>query len=154
MSKNNTFFLLPSQIFVTSENYSITTILGSCVAICLWDDVKKIGGMNHFLLPYWNGNGLASPKYGSIAVEKLLARMIVEGSNAKNIKAKVFGGGYLLGLDSSIFNIGKRNIVVAEKLLEESNIEIVAKSVGGKRGRKILFDTETGIVRQKLLQTK
>jgi len=153
MTEENTFFLLPSQIFVTSENYKITTILGSCVAICLWDGVKKIGGMNHFLLPYWNGNGLASPKYGSIAVEKLIARMIKEGSNIKNIKAKVFGGGYILGLDSSIFNIGKRNIAIAERLLTQYNIEIIAKSVGGKNGRKIYFDTETGIVRQKLLQS-
>jgi len=153
MTEDKILFLLPSQIFVTSENYKITTILGSCVAICLWDGVKKIGGMNHFLLPYWNGNGLASPKYGSIAIKKLIIRMIKEGSNSKDIKAKIFGGGNLLDLDSSMFNIGQRNIAIAERILNENRIDIIANSVGGNKGRKILFDTKTGIVKQKILQS-
>ena len=147
-------YLLPSQLFVTKANYKITTVLGSCVAICMWDNVNKIGGMNHYMLPFWNGKGLPSPKYGNIAIEKLLKKMIEAGSSQKYIKAKVFGGGDVLGTDSKIFNIGERNINLAIKELKEYKIEIVAKSVGGKRGRKILFCTDTGMVKQKYVASK
>ena len=101
------------------------------------------------MLPNWNGNGLASPKYGNIAIEKLLKKMVAEGCSLKNIQAKIFGGGDVLGTESSIFNIGKRNIEIAENILHEYGISISAKSVSGKNGRKILFCTYTGTVRQK-----
>ena len=153
MSEEKKYYLLPSQIFVTKEDYKITTVLGSCISVCLWDDIKKIGGMNHYMLPHWNGNGLASPKYGSVAIEKLLRKMINEGSNLKNIQAKVFGGGDVLGTESSIFNIGKRNIELAENTLSEYNINVTAQSVGGKHGRKILFCTKTGTVKQKYVNS-
>lgn len=143
------YYLLPSQIFVTVEDYQISTVLGSCIAICVWDSYKKIGGMNHYMLPLWNGNGLASPKYGNIAIEKLLKKMVNEGSLLKNIEAKIFGGGDVLGTESSIFNIGQRNIEIAYETLKNYNVKITAQSVGGENGRKIMFCTKTGIVKQK-----
>ena len=149
MTEQKKYYLLPSQIFASSEDYKITTVLGSCVAICLWDKVNKIGGMNHYMLPHWNGNGLASPKYGSIAIEKLIKKMLEQGSSLKYLEAKVFGGGEVLGTESTMFNIGKRNVELAEDVLREFKINIIAKSVGGVNGRKILFCTKTGTVRQK-----
>ncbi len=145
------FFLYPSAIFVTKQPYIINTILGSCVAVCMWDKVLKFGGINHYMLPFWNGQGLASPKYGNIAIEKLIEKMIGLGSNKKNLIAKVFGGGEIIETQQNIFNIGERNIKLAEEILFKENIPIKSLSVGGNMGRKIIFYTFTGEIRQKYI---
>ena len=148
-------FLYPSSLFAAKDPYVIKTILGSCVAICLWDKKLKIGGMNHFMLPNWNGNDLASPKYGNIAIDKLVERMLYLGSDIKNIQAKIFGGGELLESATGNSNmIGERNIRVARLMLEEKKIPIVASSTGGRRGRKIIFFFFFGEVRHKFLEKK
>ncbi|MBS2096823.1 chemotaxis protein CheD [Carboxylicivirga linearis] len=148
-------FLYPSSLYVSKEPYVIKTILGSCVAICIWDKKLKFGGMNHYMLPNWNGNELASPKYGNIAIDKLIERMFYYGSNRKDLVAKIFGGGELLeARTGNSMLIGERNIRVARLMLEERNIPIVASSTGGKRGRKILFFSDTGEVRHKFLEKK
>ncbi|MDF1549586.1 MAG: chemotaxis protein CheD [Bacteroidales bacterium] len=144
-----THFLYPGAIFINQQPYVITTILGSCVALCLYDPVLKIGGMNHFMLPLWNGQGLASPRYGNIAIKKLIDNIVSLGSNRANLKAKVFGGAEIISTNISQFMIGERNISIAKDLLHEENIPIVASSLGGRYGRKILFDTFSGEVRQK-----
>ncbi len=156
MTKNYLqYFLYPSSLFVSKEPYVVKTILGSCVAICIWDKRLKIGGMNHYMLPNWNGNDLASPKYGNIAIDKLINRLLSLGSKKEDLIAKVFGGGDMLeGKQENSYLIGERNIRVARIVLEEKNIPVVASSTGGKRGRKILFFTDSGEVRHKLLDKK
>ncbi len=145
-------FLYPSTLFASKDPYVVQTILGSCVAICLWDPVAKIGGINHYMLPTWNGNDLASPKYGNIAIDRLVERMIQLGSRIENLEAKVFGGGDLISTDRSVMLIGERNIRVARIILEEKNIPVIASSTGGRKGRKILFFTQSGEVRHKFLE--
>lgn len=145
-------FLYPAELYLSKAPYQINTILGSCVAVCLFDPVLNIGGMNHFMLPYWNGQGLASPKYGNIANEKLLDKMLSLGCNKNNLKAKIFGGGEVIETQIVQFHIGARNIEVARLFLEEKKIPIISSSVGGKLGRKIEFFTSTGEVRQKYVQ--
>lgn len=145
-------FLYPAELFASKTPYQINTILGSCVAVCLFDPVLGIGGMNHYMLPYWNGQGLASPKYGNIAIEKLVDKMIALGSNKNNLKAKIFGGGEVIETQVVQFHIGLRNIEVARQLLDEKKIPIISSSVGGKLGRKIELITNTGEVRQKYVQ--
>ena len=147
----NKIFLYPAALHAGNEPTQVITILGSCIAVCLWDPVLKIGGINHYMLPLWNGHGLASPRYGNIAIDKLITKMISLGSNKNNLKAKVFGGGEVLKTETSGFNIGTRNIELAENLLREKNIPIISSSTGGKFGRKILFNTETGEVRMKYI---
>lgn len=148
-------FLYPSSLYVVREPYVIKTILGSCVAICIWDKRLKFGGMNHYMLPNWNGNELASPKYGNIAIDKLIERMFALGSHRNDLVAKIFGGGDMLEASTgNSMMIGERNIRVARLMLEERNIPIIASSTGGKRGRKILFFTDSGEVRHKFLEKK
>ncbi|NJO88402.1 MAG: chemotaxis protein CheD [Chloroflexia bacterium] len=142
-------FLYPGALYINPEPYLITTILGSCVAVCLYDPVLKIGGMNHYMLPLWNGQGLASPRYGNIAIKKLIENIEVLGSSRKNLKAKIFGGAEIITTNVSQFMIGERNINIAKEMLHEEGLPIVASSVGGKYGRKIIFDTFSGEVRQK-----
>lgn len=149
-------FLYPSSFFASREPYVVKTVLGSCVAVCLWDKRLHFGGINHYMLPTWSGNDLASPKYGNIAIDKLIEKMRCMGSRMEDLQAKVFGGGELLdvGGDKPSTMIGERNIQMACLLLESYKIPIVAKSLGGKRGRKILYFTDTGEVRHKFLEKR
>jgi chemotaxis protein CheD len=146
MNNLQTHYLYPSAIYISRKPFYITTILGSCIAVCLWDKKLKFGGMNHYMLPFWNGLGLASPKYGNIAIEKLIERMLFNGSKKENLIAKVFGGGEIIANQSELFNIGKRNIDIAKTILAEKNIPIIGSSVGGILGRKIWFNTENSEV--------
>ena len=147
-------FLYPAALYAETEPTEVITILGSCVAVCLWDPILEIGGINHFMLPLWNGQGLASPRYGNIAIEKLVARMEYLGSKRINLKAKVFGGAEVIDTGTNQFHIGKRNIAIALELLQEYSIPVVGSSLGGKVGRKILFYTNSGEVRQRYVGSK
>ncbi|MCK5169639.1 MAG: chemotaxis protein CheD [Bacteroidales bacterium] len=152
MDNIESHFLYPAAIFASQEPFQINTILGSCVAVCFWDPILKIGGMCHYMLPYWNGEGLASPKYGNIAVERLLEKIFSLGSKKSNIVAKVFGGGEVIETKSQHFHIGERNIQFAWEQLKELNIRVISSSVGGKDGRKIIFNTKTGEVKQRCVK--
>lgn len=142
----NKHFLFPGTIFAKPLKYQISTILGSCVAVCLWDHVVRRGGMNHLILPLWNGEGLATPKYGNIAMETLLSKVLSMGCRRECLVAKVFGGASVSGTSFEVFMIGDRNITLAFEMLEEFRIPVVAKDVGGRVGRKIIMNSETGVV--------
>jgi len=142
-------YLYPSNLFVSDKPHIVTTVLGSCISICLIDKVNKVGGINHFMLPYWNGEGLASAKFGNIANEKLLSEMLRYGAKRANIEAKLFGGANQANFT---MQIGARNMDVAKKFLTSENIPIVAESTLGNLGRKIIFDTSTGVVKMKLIR--
>ena len=144
-------FLHPSTICISKEPIWVTTVLGSCVSICLFDKEKGIGGINHFMLPYWNGEGLESPRYGNVAILQLYKEMLALGVKKSDIVCKIFGGAEVLGDQSSVFNVGQRNVEVARKVILEMGIPVVSSSTGGKQGRKIHFNTGTGEVLQKYL---
>lgn len=152
IAQRKNHFLLPSQLFTDPEPHFVKTVLGSCIAVCLYDDKLKIGGINHYMMPWWNGKGLPSPKYGDIAIEKLVEKMMALGSQKRNLVAKVFGGASQLGNGDSHFQIGARNISTAQKLLTQHAIPTVAMSVGGTLGRQIMYDTGTGKVLVKILE--
>ncbi len=147
----NSHYLLAGSLMAPAQPHVITTVLGSCVSVCLWDCVLRIGGMNHYMLPLWNGEGLASPKYGNIAVAKLLEQLQDLGSNKRNLRAKIFGGGVVLNVTNPFMNIGERNVRLAEDVLRQENIPIVSSDTGGRTGRKVIFHTENGIVLVKKL---
>ena len=88
-----TFYLYPSAMAVYNRKVLVHTILGSCVAVCLYDKVLNIGGINHYMLPLWNGEGLSTPKYGNVAIDKLIDKMLANGSRKEHLVAKIFGGG-------------------------------------------------------------
>lgn len=137
-------YLFPSTIYVSNTPALINTILGSCVAVCLWDPVTRCGGMNHYLLPLWDGEGLPSLKYGNVAIPKLIEKMLQYGVNKKNLVAKIFGGGAVLQLlndKSNSLNIGEKNIDIAFTILKKEGIKILNYDVGGSTGRKIVMRT-------------
>lgn len=142
-------YLYPSAIFASKTPFLVKTILGTCVSVCLWDEKMKIGGINHFMLPLWNGEELQTPKYGNIAIEKLILKMQELGASPQDLVAKVFGGKDPDADTKFSFQIGKRNVRVAIDLLKESKIPIVASHTGNIVSRKIHFYTDTGIVHLK-----
>lgn len=144
-------FLHPSTIWISKEPQWVTTVLGSCVAVCLFDKKKHIGGINHFMLPYWNGEGLESPRYGNVAIAQLFRGMLNMGVRKEDMICKIFGGAELLGDQPSLFYIGQRNVEMARKVILEMGIQMVSSSTGGSLGRMINFDTGTGEVLQKYL---
>lgn len=148
VEQSNTHYLYPSTLFAEKQAHTVDTILGSCVAICLFETKLKIGGMNHYMLPLWNGEGLASPKYGNIANEKLIEKMLRLGCKKENMVAKIFGGANQI---NSSINVGGRNIQIAKEQLTTHNIKILKENTGGNIGRKLRFDTGTGEVFMKFL---
>ena len=139
-------YLFPAEIFVASQPTMVSTVLGSCVAVCLWDSRQAIGGMNHYLLPLWNGDGLATPKYGNIAIRQLVEKIVAKGGERKNLQAKIFGGAAMWSNTEGLFAIGLRNIELAHHQLKELQIPLVAADVGGTQSRKIFFNSGDGSV--------
>lgn len=136
-------FLYPGQLFVSREPAVITTILGSCAALCLWDTRKKIGGMNHYLLPEGTEDGPNRLRYGNVANPALLNELLALGCEIKNLQAKVFGGSSAFAVNP-LLTVGTRNVDLAEEFLHSVRIPLVAKDVSGKHGRKLIFQTEDG----------
>ena len=149
--RQNSFFLHPSGLIVGSDAQWIVTVLGSCVSVCFFDKRRNIGGINHFMLPLWNGDGLESPKYGNVAILQLLSQMLDYGAKKEDIVCKLFGGAEVLNNMQSVYHVGQQNIELAFKMLAELNIPVISSSTGGQLGRKILFNTSTGEVLQKYL---
>jgi chemotaxis protein CheD len=148
---HKTHFLHAGMLFCSTQPYLVTTLLGSCISVCLWDPELQVGGINHYLVPFWNGEGLPSPRYGNVAIRKLLEKMFALGCRRTSLTAKVFGGASLLTSATLLTNVGDRNIQLALDMLKAENIPVRSSDMGGKQGRKIIFDTESGAVRLKRL---
>jgi chemotaxis protein CheD len=145
-------FLFPSTLFAHRSPHHVQTVLGSCISVCLFDDQLKYGGINHYMMPWWNGKNLPSPKYGDIAIERLIEKMIALGTVKQNLVAKIFGGANQLAFRNR-FDIGEQNTTIARDLLKKHGIVITGENVGGDRGRKIVFNTQTGQVFMKILDS-
>ncbi len=146
-------YIHSSQLFVAVRPSVIQTVLGSCVAVCLYDSKMQISGMNHYLLPLWNNEGLASPKYGNIAIAKLIEAMEAVGCQRRDMVAKVFGGASPNNFDAANgMLVGEKNIQIAHHLLSEQRIKITASDLGGTRGRKISLESNSGRVMLKYVQ--
>ena len=132
---NDAVKVLPGEYFVHDEDMLITTTLGSCIAACLWDRERRIGGMNHFMLPEGSGD---SGRYGSYAMELLINELLKRGASRMTLEAKVFGGGAVIAGMSSI-NVGERNTNFVMDYLKTERIPIVSKDVLDVYPRKVCF---------------
>jgi len=144
-------FILPGEVAVSRQPATISTLLGSCVSICLYSRELKAGGMNHFMLPTGENENMKG-KYGDYATGKLVEMMRRLGSNSENLEARIYGGGSVVGHLDSGMSIGPKNILMAERLMAQYRIPIKRKEVGGNNGRKIFFNTETGEVDVKIIE--
>lgn len=127
----------------------LTTLLGSCVSACLWDETAGVGGMNHFLLPEAPDgapDGAATDRrYGVQAMELLINALLARGARRDRIRAKVFGGGRMT---AGMMDIGARNAAFVRRFLNDEDIVVEAASLGGEAARRIQFWPTTGRARQ------
>jgi len=145
-------YLHPGQLFVTIEPAAVTTILGSCVAVCLWDTVLGVGGINHYLLPTGLKTSTTALRYGNVAIERLLEKLARAGANFTNLRAKLFGGACVLdAMRGKETHLGDKNVEIARKTLHDAGIPVVASDVGGSRGRKLIYYPHDGSALIKLL---
>lgn len=133
--------------FAVSDDPDVmmTTVLGSCVATCMYDEITGVGGMNHFLLPGEN-NPNQNIVYGVNAMELLINGLLKLGAQRPSLKAKLFGGGQLIKIAS---DIGEKNIEFGRRFLADEGIECVSESLGGVRARRVQFWPTTGRARQR-----
>jgi chemotaxis protein CheD len=145
--KKTVIMLMAGDYFVTENGEVLYTVVGSCIATCIYDKERKVAGMNHFLLP-----GMVRPdeiltselgRYGMFAMELLIGELIKLGAQRERLEAKLFGGGNVLKFRSTDGDVTGSNIRFARKFLELEGIPTVKEDLGGNGGRKILFFTET-----------
>jgi len=146
--------VFPGQFVITTVPSLISTVLGSCVSVCLWDRETKIGAMNHYLLPGGPEDEPGNANRGMTSIPLLIQTMVNRHAQIENLEAKIFGGCNSLYRRNDRFRVGERNIEVAINMLNEFDITITAHHVGGPYGRKIVFNTDTGKVRMRLLNNK
>ena len=148
--KKTLIMLTAGEYLATQNGEVLCTIVGSCIATCIYDEGKKVAGMNHFLLP-----GMVRPdemlscdvgRYGMFAMELLIGELIKLGARRKELKAKLFGGGRVLAFREDDGDVTGSNISFARKFLELEGIPTVKEDLGGKEGRKILFFSDTNRV--------
>jgi chemotaxis protein CheD len=142
--KNEAVKVLPGEFFVADEDLLVMTTLGSCIAACLWDREKRVGGMNHFLLPDTGQSGGAdSGRYGSFAMDLLIGEMVKRGATRSTMEAKVFGGGAVISGMNTI-NVGERNTAFVLDYLRTERITVVSKDVMDIYPRKVCYLPASG----------
>jgi chemotaxis protein CheD len=136
--------LMQGDIQFSSDPKILMTVLGSCVAVCLWDKLRGTGGMNHFVLPS-DRYGERSTRYGDVAIDELLAGLLRLGCRMDDLQAKVFGGAAVLPFAGGQ-TVGSNNVQLALQRLRRDHIRITAQRTGGILGQQIRFHTRTGDV--------
>ncbi len=147
--------VLPGEFYVSKQDELITTVLGSCIAACIYDEKMGIGGMNHFMLPVDHHHGTIRAdslncRYGNWAMEHLINEIMKNGGAKSRLRVKLFGGGKII---SALTDIGEGNIQFAYSYLTQEHLQLVAHDVGGIWPRKIIFSPETGKVHVKRLRS-
>jgi len=145
--------ILPGEYYVSATNELITTVLGSCISVCIRDPKNGLGGMNHFMLPKDNNitESIVSEaaRYGNYAMEHLINDILHYGGERKNLEFKVFGGGKVLDMK---MDIGKKNIEFVMEYLKVEKYRVLSEDVGDIYPRKVNFFPKNGIARVKKLK--
>ena len=151
--KRHTIKLLPGDFDVVDGQEMLVTVLGSCVAACIRDVRSGIGGMNHFLLPSeknknnnqsWNDYNSEATRYGDLAMEQLINKIIGMGGKRENLEAKIFGGARMF--TTTLSDIGTQNIQFVTQYLKTEKIKVVSEDTAGVHARKVYYIPATGDV--------
>lgn len=134
----------------------VTYALGSCVGICLYDSDRRIAGLAHIMLPWSkeaaaaggakNGSsGVAAEyRFADTGITELIRLMCAAGARKHALTAKIAGGAKMFSFNSSVFNIGERNVEAVRRVLAAYEIPIIAEDTGKDYGRTIFFSAEDG----------
>jgi chemotaxis protein CheD len=137
-------YLHPGSLWAEPAAGVITTVLGSCVSVCLWDPQTAHGGINHFILPH--GGAVSSARYGNRALPLLLDRVLGLGAHRETLLACVFGGASVMTGDAldpapGAATLGSRNVAEAFDFLERHDIALLRHDVEGRQVRKLTIRT-------------
>jgi chemotaxis protein CheD len=146
--------LHPGEYFATREDFIISTVLGSCVAVALFDQRGGAGGLNHFMLP---GDASRPPRpgspdalYGMYAIEILVNEVLALGVPRERLRAKVFGGGSMFRISTGKQGtVPELNVNFALDYLARESIPVLGSDVGGVEPRKIFMYPLSGKVLMK-----
>ena len=145
--KHARHYLIPGKIFAAAQPFAISTIVGSGIALCLWDSDRRIGGANHFMLPEGPEDSENASRYANVANPALLQRMLELGAQRNTLEARIFGGSLpAVTFGSGVDCVGDRNVQAVTHFLKMHDIRLVQKEVGGTHGRKLVFHTDDGRV--------
>ena len=152
MSAAHPTTVVQGEFRISSEpELLLSTILGSCVSVCLHDPVSQLGGMNHFLLPFGQEEGTNKPvRYGLFAMEMLINALMKEGAKKSRLQAKLFGGARI---STELRDIGQSNAAFARDFLTNEGIQCLAESLGGTNARRVVYRPATGQARMLLVPT-
>jgi chemotaxis protein CheD len=139
-------YVHPGQIVVSEAPGVLTTILGSCVAVCLNDPKLRIGGLNHYLLPIDSPSDELAGRYAPSAIEQLIAEMRAQGAAMNRMVAHIVGGAAVLAAfgREGQQHLGMRNVAIAREYMSRYRIPVASLDVGGTRGRKLMFAPRDG----------
>ena len=151
--------VLPGEYYVSTQEEMISTVLGSCVSACVRDAERRIGGMNHFMLPEpmsgerndWSLAVGRAARYGSDAMEQLINAVLKAGGRREALTVKIFGGGRVL---AQMTDVGQRNISFVKRYLETERLPVVAEDVGDIYPRQLQFFPVSGRVRVRQLRSQ
>ena len=144
-------FLLPGEYIISKKPQSVTTLLGSCVAVCLYSKTAQFGGINHYMLPS-SSTGERSAKYGDYAIQTLVTFLERGAGSLKGAEAMLFGGASVVGAIKSAGNIGEKNVALAKTMLKDYGIPITEEFTGGNTGLKIHYQTWDNKVNYRLIE--
>ena len=142
LTKRQNYYVEPGYVYFSKKATLLRAVVGSCVAVCLWDKQRKCGGMNHFIKPLAQDKNDATAVYGNAGITALIKMMEDAGCEKSDVVAHILGGGAPDGESSP--TLGERNVAAARETLQRKRIAILAEDIGGAIGRKIAFDTATG----------
>lgn len=135
-------FVIQGTYYVSRHPDAVlSTVLGSCISVCLFDLGTRIGGMNHFLLPSGRGTDSGHIRFGVNAMEMLINELLQGGAVRSALQAKLFGGARM---SANLTDIGKANAVFAREFLTCEGIPVTSESTGGTAARRVVFRAATG----------
>jgi chemotaxis protein CheD len=135
------FFLKPGYVMINKEPTLVRTVLGNCVAVTLYDRVRRFGGIHQFVFPTADTPENATPQYGNVGIPALLRLIDELGGSRSSLVAQIIGGSRCAECEDD--NLGERNVVLARKVLNKYQVPIVSEDVGGVLGRKVVYHTGT-----------
>lgn len=145
-------FLLPGDSVTTRKPTHLATLLGSCVSVCLSNASQRTAGMNHYMLPESAG-GPDPGRYGDTSIRQLVKTLFALDSNPRHYRTRIYGGGKVIGHLGALGDIGTRNVEIARRLLAEFGLGIEHEEVGGNKGRRIDFNTQTDVIECRIVGT-
>lgn len=151
--------VLPGEIYVSTQEEQLVTVLGSCVSACIHDPVRGVGGMNHFMLPApvesgsdtWAADSGRIARYGSDAMDQLIDAVLKAGGRRPDLRVKVFGGGRVL---PQMSDVGQRNIEFVRRYIAQAGLPLLAEDLGDVFPRQVQFHPRSGLVRVRKLRRR